>query len=213
MDYLEGALLGKRWSDTDFENQKHRGMTLFLCALFWIYALFLVFRANFMDVKTSLGSVVLWLFISAILLIASPFVSYYYYSVPLPLRFIFLLVQGLKYLASYFFLFALLLPLTYFDKEKLLTQGLAYLNERVGMIFEQVSVDQGLAPLFFNAILLAIVTMGLVALIFVVLAVLPVLYTKLINVLQIIIDQTFIGFMRGVKSGSKTVAKARTSKR
>ncbi len=198
MDYLEGALLGKLWSDTDFENRKHRGVALLLCALFWVYAFYLIFLVNFTDETSIMQSFVLWFPAAALLLIASPFLCYYYYNVPLVVRWVILAIQVLKYLCCFFFLYSLILPFSRFDKDKLITGILTYFNDNVGMLFDNTSGAQSMSALFFNAILVAVLTMLGVFLLFCVLAIIPILYSKLIKLIQFSIDQTFIRFMRTV---------------
>ncbi len=200
MDYLEGALLGKLWSDTDFENRKHRGVALFLCGVFWVYAFYLIFLVNFTDEKTIMSSFVLWFPLAALLLVASPFICYYYYNVPLVARWFFLLVQTVKFLSSYFFLYSLILPLVRFDKDKLITSVLTYFNDNVGQLFESTTGSQSMGALFFNAVMVAVVVILGIVVLFFVLAIIPILYTKLIQLIQFTIDQAFIRFMRAVNS-------------
>ncbi len=200
MDYLEGALLGKLWSDTDFENRKHRGVALFLCAIFWLYAFYLIFLVNFTDETTIMSSFVLWFPLAALMLVASPFVCYYYYNVPLIVRWFFLAFQAAKFLTCYFFLYSLILPLVRFDKDKLITSALTYFNDNVGKLFDSTSGTQSMGGLFFNAVMVAVVVMVAIIVIFFLLAIIPIIYTKLIQLLQYTIDQAFIRFMRAVNS-------------
>ncbi len=200
MDYLEGALLGKLWSDTDFENGKHRGVALLLCALFWLYAFYLIFLVNFTDETSIMQSFVLWFPLAALLLIASPFLCYYYYNMPLIVRWFFLLIQALKYLSCYFFLYSVILPLVRFDKDKMITSILAYFNDNVGRLFDSTSGTQSMGGLFFNAVMVAVVVIVAIIVLFFVLALIPMLYTKLIQLIQYTIDQAFIRFMRAVNS-------------
>lgn len=198
MDYLEGALLGKLWSDTDFENRKHRGVALLLCGVFWLYAFYLIFIVNFTDETTIMQSFVLWFPLAALLLIASPFLCYYYYNVPLIFRWVILAVQTVKNLFCFFFLYSLILPFVRFDKDKMITGILGYFNDNVGMLFDSTSGTQSMGGLFFNAVLIAVVAMLAILLLFILLAIIPILYSKLIQLIQYSIDQAFIRFMRAV---------------
>ena len=147
-----------------------------------------------------MSSFVLWFPLAALLIIASPFICYYYYNLPLVARWFFLLVQTVKFLSCYFFLYSLILPLVRFDKDKLITSVLAYFNDNVGQLFESTSGSQAMGALFFNAVMVAVVVILAIVALFFVLAIIPILYTKLIQLLQFTIDQAFIRFMRAVNS-------------
>lgn len=202
MDYLEGALLGKLWSDTDFENRRHRGVALLLCGLFWLYGFYLIFLVNFTNESTAISIFPIWFLLSAVMLIISPFLCYFYYNMPLPVRWLFLLLQGLKYLFVVFFLYSLLLPFLRIDKDHLISSVLAFFNENISTVFERSMETQSMGSLFFNAILLAVAAMLALSVLFALLALIPAIYIKLIGLLQFTIDQAFIRFMRSVKGGA-----------
>ena len=80
MDYLEGLLLGRLWSDTDFENRKHFG-------LFIIYGLLvdaIIFYIYIVG-KGLLGFGIigpLHIAVFTLLFLANPFICFRYYRMP-----------------------------------------------------------------------------------------------------------------------------------
>lgn len=81
MDYLEGLMLGKLWSDTDYENRKHFWLFIIYgllcnCIVLYIYILGRTFLG--------FGLVGMPLFAAFIILfVASPFINFRYYRMPL----------------------------------------------------------------------------------------------------------------------------------
>lgn len=81
MDYLEGLMLGILWSDTDYENRKH----------FWLFVIYGLLCNCIVLYTYILGKRLLWcgevgmpLFaVFIILFVASPFICFRYYRMPL----------------------------------------------------------------------------------------------------------------------------------
>lgn len=81
MDYTEGLLLGKLWSDTDFENRRHAG-------LFILYGLLvdvIILATHFLDMSIAgLGVIETYEVVLLILLsMACPFICFKYYRMPI----------------------------------------------------------------------------------------------------------------------------------
>lgn len=203
MDYLEGALLGKLWSDTDYENRSHRVLTLSLCGLFWLYGFYLIYRLNFVDVPRTLTFFFLWFIGAVVLTLLSPLLNYVYYNLSLPLRWLVLGAQTLKFLFSFLFLYALFVPLIRFDKDKLVVDLMSQLNNSVGSAFEKGLVNLSVANLVVQAILMALLAILVLTLFYLILVILPYLYMKLLRLIQYTVDQIFIRGMRSFKREGK----------
>ena len=81
LDYLEGLLLGKLWSDTDYENRRHFG-------LFVLYGLFVDAIVLYIYILNkglfgfgSIGPIHIAVFV--LLFLANPFICFRYYRMPL----------------------------------------------------------------------------------------------------------------------------------
>lgn len=81
MDYTEGLLLGKLWSDTDFENRRHAGLFI----LYGILADIIAIATFFLGFDIAgLGSVETYeIVLLVILSLACPFICFRYYRFPL----------------------------------------------------------------------------------------------------------------------------------
>ena len=95
MDYLEGLLLGRLWSDTDFENRRH--LTLFL-----LYGLFVdvLVLYNYLTGGMSgliTGGFMQKVFIFVVLFFFCPAICFAYYRMPLWGKIPVLLSHILKY--------------------------------------------------------------------------------------------------------------------
>ena len=94
MDYFEGLCLGPKWSDTDYANRRHFvsffSLGLVVCALSVLYAL-----GGYFDFLVA-GDFQMRLWLLILLFVASPFVSFRYYRLPIFVKIPILLVQGLK---------------------------------------------------------------------------------------------------------------------
>lgn len=110
MDYLEGALLGPLWSDTDFENTPHRGAALWLSVAFWVIGVRLVLSANSGRLNLFSSSPVLWGVVLFVLLLASPVLSYIYYDLPVAARPAILALQVLKFSSAWFLIYSVFVP-------------------------------------------------------------------------------------------------------
>lgn len=109
MDFLEGFLLGPLWSDTEYETQRHVGFHVLLGAVVsGLFLWLLVFpdRLKFwLDLPTAMYIIFIILF-----LLATPFVARIYYQLSLPLKFVILLVEMLKFVAVYIVSYKIMLP-------------------------------------------------------------------------------------------------------
>ncbi len=110
MDFLEGALLGPLWCDSDYENKYHRMATIVLSLMFWTGAVALVVIANRGRVSSPLMSPFFWLIVYIVLVLISPILSFIYYDKGLFVRFFTLGVQALKYTSGFVSLILAFVP-------------------------------------------------------------------------------------------------------
>lgn len=81
MDYLEGLFLGKLWSDTDFENRRHLGLFVLYGLLVDSIILFNYFIGKALLWAGRFG--VLQIILLSLLFLASPFICFRYYRMPI----------------------------------------------------------------------------------------------------------------------------------
>lgn len=81
MDYTEGLLLGKLWSDTDYENRSHTGLFILYGLLTDIIVLYNFFTGTLL---LGLGRITtLEIVLLGILVLACPFICFRYYRMPI----------------------------------------------------------------------------------------------------------------------------------
>ena len=97
MDFLEGALLGPLWCDSDFENRRHRNAVLFLNIAFWVCGAYLILKANHSDAPFLFRYPAIWILILLGTFCVSPLLNFLYYDLKLLPRIGILLVQILKF--------------------------------------------------------------------------------------------------------------------
>ncbi len=81
MDYTEGLLLGKLWSDTDYENRSHAGLFILYGLLTDVIVLYNFLMKTFL---MGLGKVTtLEIVLLSLLVVACPFICFRYYRMPI----------------------------------------------------------------------------------------------------------------------------------
>ena len=141
MDYLEGLLLGRLWSDTDYENRRHFG-------LFIIYGLFVDAIILFLYITNQelfgfgrIGPIHIAIFV--LLFLANPFICFRYYRMPLWGKCLILLVKIFKsYLISSYTV-SLLLPKLSVQVGDLQDFLIAYLNSTLETYTEKFQASAG----------------------------------------------------------------------
>jgi len=94
LDYLEGLFLGKLWSDTDFENRRHLGLFVLYGLLVDSIILFNYFIGGSLLGIGRFG--VLQIVLLAILFLASPFICFRYYRMPIAGKIVILIEKIFK---------------------------------------------------------------------------------------------------------------------
>ena len=101
MDYLEGLLLGRLWSDTDFENRKHFGLFVIYGILVDAIILYIYILGKGLIGFGIIGPIHIAVF--TLLFLANPFICFRYYRMPLPGKIIILVEKTFKsYLVASF---------------------------------------------------------------------------------------------------------------
>ena len=80
LDYLEGLLLGRLWSDTDFENRKHFGLFVIYGLLVDAIVLYIYISGKGLLNFGVIGPIHIAVF--TLLFLANPFISFRYYRMP-----------------------------------------------------------------------------------------------------------------------------------
>ena len=141
MDYLEGLMLGKLWSDTDYENRKH----------FWLFIIYGLLCNCIVLYTYILGKRLLWfgdvgmplLAAFIVLFVASPFINFRYYRMPLWGK---ILVLAEKIFKSYLVLsytVGLILPKLTVNMGDLQTVIVDYLNQTLETYTTKYAASSG----------------------------------------------------------------------
>ncbi|MGI6545206.1 MAG: hypothetical protein ACOX2M_02025 [Fastidiosipilaceae bacterium] len=190
MDYLEGALLGSLWSDTDFENTRHRGAALWLSVAFWLLGGWFVKRAN-------LGSVfhsqpIFWAILLFVLILVSPLLSYIYYDVGVLARLGILLTQTVKYGSVYFLLYSLVVPHLIVSEENLFDILMKRYDNVISGFLENSNILNSMNGLVTAVIILAVAVVLLMAIAILFLAFFPSGMLRLTALAQHLFDILFL---------------------
>lgn len=141
MDYTEGLLLGKLWSDTDFENRRHA--TLFI--LYGLLVDAVIFLTHFMETPLlGLGSVNMFEIVLLILLtLACPFICFKYYRMPLWGKIIVLIEKLYKHFVVMDITVYLMTSKITVGKSNLQDFLIDYLNSTLEKYTEKYQADAG----------------------------------------------------------------------
>ena len=201
MDYLEGALLGKLWSDTDYENRRHWLGPLFGYGLFWLYALYLIYCQNFVGTPRVISFFFVWFLLAAVLILLSPVCNYLYYSLSLPLRLLVLFGQLLKFIFSYLFLYALFVPFIPIDAKRIAELAMRLANGVVAGSLQNNMENFSVTSMVLKLIAVALLALLALCLIFFVLGLLPWLYMKFLRFIQYTVDQIMLRVLQARGQG------------
>lgn len=189
MDFLEGALLGPMWSDTDYQTRKHTGVNLLISLIFWLYLLYAFYRINtsgtpFLIADNHLN----WLLLGSLLFLISPLLCVIYYRSSLLVRFIILFVQFCKYLMLYLAFFKWLAPSLDIDFSNTLNSITVFLNDTVGTAIEYYTERYQTSGLVASTAVLAFIAFVIGIILLCLCITLPFLYFKLLRWLQAVTD-------------------------
>lgn len=193
MDYLEGALLGRIWSDTDYENRRHTGVWLWSSFVFWLLTAALVLRMNRERTLPWPGDASFWYTLTLLLIAGLPVLSRLYYSLPLIVRFPVLALHALKYGTALLAIWSSFVPATRLETENLLPALLQFLDDTAGSFIEHNTEMNQVFGLIVSSLLLVLIGIGFLLGALLVLTCLPILYLKLVTLAQAISDRIHVG--------------------
>ncbi len=110
MDYLEGALIGPIWSDTEYKRRRHLGSHIILSLLMLLFFVLSYVRPYWTEAFIFVAYPAS-LIILIILVLLTPLLSSFYYRLPLAIRPLLLILYIFKYLLLLYLLLHFLLPL------------------------------------------------------------------------------------------------------
>ena len=141
MDYLEGLFLGPLWSDTDYENRRHTG-------LFLLYGLSVVgviaysyLTGGFAGLLA--GHQILKIILLMLLFLASPFMCFRYYRMPIWVKLPVLLAEAAKYFVLTVLMTTWVMPYTYVSLETLQANMIGFLNKTLETSTERFAASAG----------------------------------------------------------------------
>lgn len=199
MDYLEGALLGPVWSDTDYENRTHKGAALLISAVFWAVFGILLIRFYADDLSPLLQNPSIWLTAALVGVVLAPILCYYYYNLPLLLRFVVLIFQAAKYAAAVLIIYSLVIPAISLNSESLLPDFIEWMDSTVGTFVERNTEVYELFGLLVSGIVLVLA--GVIAFILALAAIVlsPILYVQIVKYIQRLFDLIFLSLMKQIR--------------
>ena len=141
MDYLEGLLLGRLWSDTDFENRKHFGLFVIYGLLVDAIVLCLYISGKGLLNFGIIGPIHIAVF--TLLFLANPFISFRYYRMPWWGKILVLAVKIYKSYLIVSYTVSLLLPRLSVQVDDLQDFLMTYLNGTLEKYTEKFQASAG----------------------------------------------------------------------
>ena len=141
LDYLEGLLLGRLWSDTDFENRKHFGLFVIYGLLVDAIILYLYISGKGLLNFGIIGPIHIAVF--TLLFLANPFISFRYYRMPWWGKILVLAVKIYKSYLIVSYTVSLLLPRLSVQVDDLQDFLMTYLNGTLEKYTEKFQASAG----------------------------------------------------------------------
>ena len=141
LDYLEGLLLGRLWSDTDFENRKHFGLFVIYGLLVDAIVLYLYISGKGLLNFGIIGPIHIAVF--TLLSLANPFISFRYYRMPWWGKILVLAVKIYKSYLTVSYTVSLLLPRLSVQVDDLMDFLMTYLNGTLEKYTEKFQASAG----------------------------------------------------------------------
>ncbi len=182
MDYMEGLLLGRFFTDTDYENKKHPGLFIFYGLLVSLALGLSLFSQSVSGLVE--GSSVIKGVLFMVLFLATPFMAFRYYRYPMAVRFLLLLLQGLKYFLLTLLFINLLLPRFQFSESELRTNLISFLNQTLESFTAQFSGSAGNLSMIFGVLVGGLYLLFLAVLILAAAVILPGLVFIMVKYIQ-----------------------------
>jgi hypothetical protein len=141
LDYLEGLLLGRLWSDTDYENRKHFGLFVLYGLLVDAIILYIYILGRGLIGFGNIGPIHIAVFV--LLFLANPFICFRYYRMPWWGKILILLVKVFKSYLIISYTVSLLLPRLSVQVDDLQDFLIAYLNSTLENYTEKFQASAG----------------------------------------------------------------------
>ena len=141
LDYLEGLLLGRLWSDTDFENRKHFGLFVIYGLLVDAIVLYIYISGKGLLNFGIIGPIHIAVF--TLLFLANPFISFRYYRMPWWGKILVLAVKIYKSYLIVSYTVSLLLPRLSVQVDDLQDFLMTYLNGTLEKYTEKFQASAG----------------------------------------------------------------------
>ncbi len=141
LDYLEGLLLGRLWSDTDFENRKHFGLFVLYGLLVDAIILYIYILGKGILGFGVIGPIHIAVF--TLLFLANPFICFRYYRMPWWGKISILLVKIFKSYLIISYTVSLLLPKLSVRVDDLQDFLISYLNSTLEKYTEKFQASAG----------------------------------------------------------------------
>jgi hypothetical protein len=141
LDYLEGLLLGRLWSDTDFENRKHFGLFVIYGLLVDAIVLYIYISGKGLLNFGIVGPIHIAVF--TLLFLANPFISFRYYRMPWWGKILVLAVKIYKSYLIVSYTVSLLLPRLSVQVDDLQDFLMTYLNGTLEKYTEKFQASAG----------------------------------------------------------------------
>lgn len=143
MDYLEGFLIGPVWSDTDYKSHRHFNAHLFLAFLMALAFAGVVFYPIRMNKWIFVAWPASFIILIALVLI-TPFLSSYYYRLPIYVRPFVLLLYAFKYVLLFYVLTHYFLPLATLDSKAIPMMLLERMDRHVNHMIDIIAETGGI---------------------------------------------------------------------
>lgn len=193
MDYLEGALLGPMWSDTDYENRRHRGAGLWLSLLFWALLVYLTLLINKGQATVISSKPVLWGVFLFLCILVSPLLSFIYYDHGFGIRLSILIFQAFKRCSLFFLFYSLTVPhLVIKLDDAFSSSAMQSLNNAADVFLDNSGLSSSASGLVIAMVVLAFATIVFLIVLFLFLALFPTFLTKLLDKIQHLVDLLFL---------------------
>lgn len=192
LDFLEGALLGPLWSDTEYEKKRFRGLRALFSLGFWLVMAFVFYKENSSGAPSIFHRGGFFFLLSFLIFLISPLLCYIYYYLPFLLRLPILALQFLKFFGVFLAVCGLVSPYMKVSFAKLFSDGMLFFDHTLGSFIDLYTEMYGEVGMFLSVIGLGILgtVFGLLFLFF--LVKLPQLILRFVRYLQSVYDQLLI---------------------
>ena len=186
MDYLEGLLLGRLWSDTDYENRKHFGLYVLYGLLVDAIVLYIYILGKGLLYFGNIGPIHIAAF--ALLFLANPFICFRYYRMPWWGKIMILLVKLFKAYLIISYTVSLLLPRLSVKVDDLQDFLMSYLNSTLEKYTEKFMATAGSFSTVLGVLAGGVHVVGTVILLILAAVVIPSLILLAVKLVQYLWD-------------------------